>query len=268
MVDPRQGAPLGDWVTAQFAADGVVCVRGLLGPEWIEQLRAGVDEAVRHPGPNAKTREGSRYFVENGLWRREDGFRRLLFESPLAAAAAKVMGSRQARLYNDAMFVKGPGTQDPTPWHQDLPYFLADGPYSCSAWIGLDPADRDSGAMSYAVGSHRWGKVFSPIDFADAAQSLNGDDEFDGLPPDIDARPDLYEALCFDLEPGDVVFHHLLTLHKAGANNSRERSRRVYTVRFVGDRAVWKTRRFSTFEFEGDLRDGDPLEGQAFPVLA
>lgn len=268
MTRLREGGALGDWVTARFAEDGVVCIRGLLDPAWIDRLREEIDEAIRSPGPNAKTREGSRYIVENGLWQRSEGFRDILYQSPLAEAARMVMGSSHARLYNDAMFVKEPGTKDPTPWHQDLPYFLADGPHSCSAWVGLDRADRDSGAMSYAIGSHRWGKMFSPIDFAKSTEVLNEDDDFDGMPPDIDGNPTEYETVCFDLEPGDVVFHHLLTLHKAGANNRQDRSRRVYTVRFVGDDAVWKTRRFSTFEFGVNLNDGDPLEGAPFPVLA
>ncbi|MGZ3319307.1 MAG: hypothetical protein ACXU95_18715, partial [Isosphaeraceae bacterium] len=31
--------------------------------------------------------------------------------------------------------------------------------------------------------------------------------------------------------------------------------------------AVWKKRPFSSFEFNLALSDGDPLEGEAFPIL-
>ncbi|MEM7478182.1 MAG: phytanoyl-CoA dioxygenase family protein, partial [Planctomycetota bacterium] len=33
------------------------------------------------------------------------------------------MDSASARFYFDHLFVKQPGTDNPTPWHQDAPYW-------------------------------------------------------------------------------------------------------------------------------------------------
>ncbi len=166
------------------------------------------------------------------------------------------------------MFVKEPSSPEPTPWHQDLPYFPIDGRNVCSVWIALDPANEKSGAMSYALGSHRWGKMFQPVMFGPTtADQQMPEESFDGPPPDIEADPRRYPTVTFDLQPVDVVFHHLLTLHKAGPNGSTGARRRVHTIRFPGDGVTWLNRPFSINEFEGERQDGEPLQGADFPVL-
>ena len=258
---------LGPEVTEDFARNGVVCLRGLLDGEWIRLLRAAIDQALLAPGPGRKSTPGSRYIVENSLWRHNESFRRFALESPIGRAAAIVMGCREARLYNDTMFVKEPGATEPTPWHQDLPYFKLAGANNCSVWIGLDPVTQASGAMSFALGSHRWGKMFRPINFGKDAGQASSEDAFDGFAPDIDATPERYPTASFDLEPGDVTFHHLLTLHSATPNSTADLRRRAHTIRFAGDGATWIDRPYSTAEFDTDLKDGEPLDGPLFPVL-
>jgi len=51
--------------------------------------------------------------------------------------------------------------------------------------------------------------------------------------PDIEAKRD-DEILGWDLEPGDVVCFHMLTLH-AAAGVGEGRRRRVFSVRLLGD---------------------------------
>ena len=177
------------------------------------------------------------------------------------------MGSQQTRMFNDTMFVKEPASPEPTPWHHDQPYFKLGGRQNCSVWIPLDTVSPASGAMTFVRGSHRWGKMFQPISFGkDGGAQLTGE-RFDGDAPDVDADPDRYDTVSFDMEPGDVSFHHLLTLHKAGANTTRSTRRRVHTIRMAGDDATYLERPFATTEFQTTLRSGDKLEGPLFPVL-
>ena len=257
---------LGPAVTESFAEHGVACLRGLVDAAGVDRLRELVELAIRNPDPARNPKPGRTYIVETGLWKRFRGFRDFAFDSGIAEAAALVMGSREARMYNDTMFVKEPSAPEPTPWHQDLPYFRLDGPRNCSAWIALDPANAASGAMTYVPGSHRWGKLYQPTSFVTGENQSS--DGFDGTPPDVDADPDRYPTVGFEVEPGDVVFHHLLTLHKAGPNGSTGTRRRVHTIRFAGDGSTWLNRPFSTVEFETKLDDGAPLDGPDFPVLA
>lgn len=255
---------LGPAVTECFARDGAVCLRGLFDRKWVETLREAVEVVINNPGPGRKSKPGSSYIVENSLWRHHEVFNRFIQESPVAEAAATVMGSKEVRLYNDSLFVKEPGASELTPWHHDLPYFRINGEKTCSIWMGLDPVKVETGALRFVRGSHLWGKMFRPVSFTGLD---TGDDVFDGVVPDIDADPERYPTIGWDLEPGDVTFHHLLTLHSAKPNSSLVNRRRAHTVRFTGDGVTWINRPYSTAEFDVDLKDGDLLEGACLPKV-
>ncbi len=257
---------LNSGVTRSFAENGVVCLRGLIDAADIGLLREWMETAIKNRSSKYSAKPDATYIVDAHLWAKYEGFKRFAFDSNIAEAAGIVMGSQQVRMYNDAMFVKEPSAPEPTPWHQDLTYFRLNGPNNCSAWIPLDPANEASGAMSYVIGSHRWGKMFRPVNFAKPG-TFHSEAEFNGPPPDVDAEPDRYPTVTFDVRPGDVVFHHLLTLHKAGPNSSKGTRRRVHTIRFAGDNSTWTHRPFATVEFENEPEDGAPLEGAEFPIL-
>ena len=51
------------------------------------------------------------------------------------------MGSETARLFHDHLLVKEPRTAQPTPWHQDQPYYNVSGePPSCQGLKGVSIA--------------------------------------------------------------------------------------------------------------------------------
>jgi ectoine hydroxylase-related dioxygenase (phytanoyl-CoA dioxygenase family) len=86
--------------------------------------------------------------------------------------------------------------------------------------------------------------------------------------PDIEGHRDDYAILAWELEPGDAVFFHMLTLHAAGGATRR---RRAFSVRFLGDDARHAPREWKTSpEFPGlaeELPVGAPMEHPLFPVL-
>jgi ectoine hydroxylase-related dioxygenase (phytanoyl-CoA dioxygenase family) len=94
-----------------------------------------------------------------------EAYRRVIFDSALAAAAGALTGTRCIRLYHDHMLTKEPGTQAPTPWHQDQPYYNIDGDQTCSMWIAVDPVRRRS-TLEFLAGSHR-GPWLMPRTFKD-----------------------------------------------------------------------------------------------------
>jgi ectoine hydroxylase-related dioxygenase (phytanoyl-CoA dioxygenase family) len=251
-----------------FQRDGVVCVRGLISPDWIAVLREAVEEVMVDKGPDARdvAEPGKgRFFTDIYMHRRNEKFRQMIFESGVGRAAGSLLKSNSVRLYNDHLLVKEPGTDALTPWHQDLPYFRADGTKLASFWIGLDPVTKSTGAMSFVKGSHRWGKMFRPVSFTNGSQ-VSQADPFDGPPPNVDAEPSM-EQICYEMEPGDVTFHHVLTLHSAQGNASESLRRRALSLRLAGDDIVWLRRAFSPSGLESGLNDGDPLGGPMFPVL-
>jgi ectoine hydroxylase-related dioxygenase (phytanoyl-CoA dioxygenase family) len=254
---------------ALFERDGVICLRGLLSAEWIESLREAVTEVMATPTEYSRdlAREGGKtgsFFQEINVSRRSDPIAAFVRESPIAAAAAEVMGSRSIRFFSDQLLVKEPGTGAETPWHQDFPYFPCDGEQIGSLWLGLDPVSRENGAMSFVKGSHRAGKLYAPANFG--SSNAYEADPFDGPPPDVDADPDTYPTISYGMEPGDVTFHHARTLHGAKGNESTNVRRRGFTIRLAGDDIVWRNRRYMPRGFE-PLDDGAPLSGLRYPLL-
>ena len=175
------------------------------------------------------------------------------------------MGSRQVRLFHDHVLVKEPGTRQRTPWHQDQPYYNVGGLDNCSLWLPVDPVDRES-TVEFVAGSHR-GPWLMPRTFMDGQARWFPEGGLQEL-PDIEAERDAFEILAWELEPGDAVFFHMLTLHAAGGATRR---RRAFSVRFLGDDATHVPRQWPTSpEFPGladELPPDVPMNHPLFPVL-
>lgn len=254
-----------------FRRDGVVCLRNLIEPSWIEKLRDGVETAVQTRGPRSRdiAAEGGkagRFHNEDFLWRSYPVFEDFIRKSRISDAAAALTGSDAIRLYNDHLLVKEPSTDAPTPWHQDGTYFRVKGDQIVSVWLGLDPVRQATGAMSFVKGSHLWGKMFRPVAFASG--KTRESEQFDGPMPDISGEPERYETICYEMEPGDVTFHHALTIHGSLGNTSSTQRRRGYSVRMLGEDVRYAHRPQTSYVIGEGLRDGDPIAGHAdFPLL-
>jgi ectoine hydroxylase-related dioxygenase (phytanoyl-CoA dioxygenase family) len=254
-----------------FRRDGAVCVRQALSPDEVALLREGIDANLAAPSPRAKvaSRPGDPgLFIEDFCnWQDNPAYRRVVFESPLAALAGELTGSRTIRLYHDHMLTKEPGTRAPTPWHQDQPYYNVEGKLNCSMWIPVDPVRRHS-TLEFVAGSHR-GPWLMPRSFMDHQAKWFPEGSLAEL-PDIEGTRAQQPILGWALEPGDVVCFHMLALHAAGGVDG-DRRRRVFSVRFLGDDMRHAPRRWATSpDFPGlaeELPDGAPMDHALFPLL-
>jgi ectoine hydroxylase-related dioxygenase (phytanoyl-CoA dioxygenase family) len=250
--------------------DGVVALRGVFDVSWIELLRGGFEDAMASPGPFSKdyAPEGQgKFFTDHTMFQRLESFRRFIFDSPAAELAAQLMGSRKINLYDDHLLVKEPGTETPTYWHHDQPYFRIAGRDLTSLWIPLDPVTEATGAMRFAVGSHLWGKSYRPIRIG-AGDEIEAAGEMDGPVPDIDADPARYPTVSYDLDVGDCVAFHGMTLHAARGNPSLKTRRRALSLRLAGDDITWHKRAFSPQNWEPEgLVEGGPIDCDLFPRL-
>lgn len=249
--------------------DGAVCIRGLIGPEELDVLRAGISLNLRSLSPRAKVisaQDDPGWFVEDFCnWQSNSYYKRFIFDTTVGMIAGTLMKSRVTRLYHDHLLVKEPGTLQRTPWHQDQPYFNVEGRQNLSMWIPVDPVDRRC-TLEFIAGSHQ-GPWLMPRSFLDNQAKWFPEGSLDEL-PDIEAQRHQFPIVGWELNPGDVVCFHMLTLHAAGPNN---RLRRAFSIRFLGDDAAHAPRSWATSpEFPGleeELPPGASMEHHLFPIL-
>lgn len=255
-------------IEGDLRRDGAVCVRGAFDAEFVALAAEAIDANLADLSPRAKraSADDDGAFVEDFCsWQRIAPMERFIRESPAAAIAAELMAASTVRLYHDHVLVKEPGTRQPTPWHQDQPYYNVDGRQSASMWFPVDPVPLAS-TLRFVAGSHL-GPWYMPRSFLDGEAKWFADGELAELPA-VEAEPDRFRVLAWELEPGDAVFFHMLTLHSSGGSATR---RRVLSVRFLGDDIVHAPRPWTTSPpfpgLEDELPAGAPMDHPLFPVL-
>jgi ectoine hydroxylase-related dioxygenase (phytanoyl-CoA dioxygenase family) len=257
-------------IEGDFWRDGAVCVRGAFDADSIALAERAIEANLASLSSFAKRASDSDdgAFVEDFCnWQRIPEMETFIRTSGAAGIAAQLLGATTLRLYHDHVLVKEPGTRQRTPWHQDLPYYNVDGRQNISMWCPVDPVPRAS-TLEFVAGSHR-GQWFMPRSFLDGQAKWFPDGSLSEL-PDIDADPERFPVIGWELEPGDAVFFHMLTLH-AAAGVDGTRRRRVLSVRFLGDDMVHAPRPWVTSPpfpgLEDELPDGAALDHPLFPVL-
>ena len=122
-------------------------------------------------------------------------------------------------------------------------------------------------AVRFVKGSHRWGRFFFPRVFLDGADFNTGDAGLEPV-PDIDARPDEFDILAWNLQPGDVIAFDFRTLHGTTAGRLMGR-RRALSTRWLGDDVTycdWPGETSPPFSGIG-LASGERTREDWFPVM-
>ncbi|MES2634185.1 MAG: phytanoyl-CoA dioxygenase family protein [Pseudomonadota bacterium] len=262
---------LTDQHVTDFGRDGAVCIRQLLTPAEVELLEEGIEINLASPSPRAivasRPDDPGRFIEDFCNWQDIAPYKRFIRETPLAPVAQHLMQSKTVRFYHDHLLVKEPGTRQRTPWHQDQPYYNIDGHQNVSMWIPVDPVSR-SATLEFIAGSHK-GPWLMPRTFMDNQAKWFPEGSLADL-PDIEADRSAHRIVGWEIEPGDVVCFHMLTLHAAGGVEGSNR-RRVFSVRYLGDDIRHAPRRWKTSpEFPGlqeELAAGAVMEHALFPLL-
>ena len=254
----------------RFRRDGALVLRGVLSGEQVESLAAGVERNLAEPSELAirtESADGPGAFFEDFCnWQRIAEFERTIRSSALAPIAGALTTSTTVRLFHDHVLVKEPGTTAKTPWHQDQPYYCIDGMQNVSFWIPLDHVPLES-TLEFVAGSQAPGTWYMPRSFVEESPMVFEPGTLAEV-PDIEADRDRHEILGWELEPGDAVAFHMLTLHAAAGSRTR---RRAFSLRLIGDDIRFAPRPHRTSPpFPGldrELDAGAPLEHPLFPVL-
>ena len=117
-------------------------------------------------------------------------------------------------------FNKPPGTEHPTPPHQDNYYFKLKPPNLLTGWLAVDPIDEENGCLRYVPGSHQRG--LRPHALTEVLGFSQGITDY--------SAEDRSRETVIHLQPDDLVAHHGETIHRAEPNQSATRHRRAFAL--------------------------------------
>ncbi|MGE8679231.1 MAG: phytanoyl-CoA dioxygenase family protein [Achromobacter marplatensis] len=202
-------------VARQFVgADQVAALRALAERHLHEHVAPIEYEAdLRYPGaPESRAAEGG-LTVRRLLsaYARDPLFAQWATDPRIGQWLASYFGEPAvlSTVHHNCVMTKHPAYGSLTGWHQDIRYWSFSDTDLVSCWLALGPEKRENGGLSFIPGSHA--AAFTPDQFDD--KKFFRDD----APQNAEW---IAQAVCPELEAGDVVFFHCRTLHAAQGNRS------------------------------------------------
>jgi len=220
----------GEQIRDAFRRDGFVVVRSFLNPLEIERVRKRMDAYVRDivpfvPRAHAMFEDKSKPQTLKHLCdvsNHDPFFGRLMYSEAFVGLAELLLDS-PVRAGNLQWFNKPPRIGQPTPPHQDGYYWMLEPNEGCTMWLALDAADEANGCVRYVPGSHKL-----PVRPHSRTTTLGFSQ---GISDFGDA--DRAAEVVLTAQPGDLLIHHALTIHRADGNPSERHRRALGFVYFA-----------------------------------
>lgn len=220
---------------ADFNRDGYVHIDPLYGTEEVREIVENLDRFIRNKVPNIP--ESQVYYEDRHdanslkqiqkIFEYDEWFRDLMLTGPARRIAEDVLQDEVVPV-NMQYFNKPAGIGQPTPPHQDGVFFHLDPCEAVTGWLALEDVDYENGCIHYLRGSHKAG-------FRDHGQS--GVLGFSQGMRDFGTPEDEAATVSFPGQAGTFLMHHAKTVHWAGANTSKTRSRRALGFIYYAKRA-------------------------------
>ena len=213
-----------------YDRDGFVVVRGFLPPEELAELKQNLDRYIHDvvpklPDADAFYDDRSRPETLKQMQRMGcDPFFADYCCNPRWVNLAQALLGEPAACDQPEWFNKPPGTNHVTPPHQDNYYFCLAPPSVLTIWLALDSVDAENGCLRYVAGSHLRG--YRPHARSKVLGFSQGITDF--------SAEDFTRERAIFMQPGDVVVHNGMTIHRADANHSPTRNRRSFALVFKG----------------------------------
>ena len=214
----------------QFWQDGVVKIPQIITSEEAAGYRQATMRILEEMPVPKNGNYGRAFHQRVNVWREDEKMRKLTLHSNLTATATKIAGT-PLRLWHDHILAKMPGLPVPTAFHQDLVKWPYDRRITAlSAWIALQDTTVEMGCMSFLPKSHYL------LEVADIATS--DQEGWRREQPDIEWS----SRITIPLQAGDCTFHHGMTFHTAGPNQS-DQWRVAHVVIFIEAQATYNGQR-------------------------
>lgn len=209
-----------------FQRDGYVAVRPLLQPNEIAGLNAEIARFIRDVVPGMP--EERVYYEDKSdkntlkqlqkMFEYDAYFKDLMLNGPARRIAQTVLGEDVVPI-NMQYFNKPAGVGQATPPHQDGYYFHLTPCKAVTGWLALEEVDEENGCIHYVRGSHRLDRF--------REHGRTGVVGFSQGITDFGTEQDRIDTVSFPGDAGTFLMHDARTIHWAGANTSRTRSRKA-----------------------------------------
>jgi phytanoyl-CoA hydroxylase len=216
-----------DDLRRQFDRDGFVIVRQMLTPQELAELCGHLDWYTRQvvpglPDSDAFYLDRSRPETLKQMQHMvpHDAYFREYAQHPKWLGLGAALLGEPVESMGPEWFNKPPGTESPTPPHQDNYYFCLKPPQVLTIWLALDVVDDENGCLRYVAGSHRHG--IRPHARSHVLGFSQGITDY--------GPADRAGEVRVQLDPGDAVAHHGETIHRADPNRSTTRQRRAFAM--------------------------------------
>ena len=208
-----------------FQRDGFIHFPGFLNQVEVKMVRDRLSDFIRSQVPTLPTElvyyedksEPSSLKQIQRIFDFHPFFKRMMFEGRFEKLAGFLLNN-QVIPKNLQYFNKPPQMGKATPPHQDGYYFMLEPNEAVTMWLALEDVDEENGCVRYVKGSHQLGmRDHSQSAVIGFSQGIS----------DFGTKNDQANEVFFAAKAGDLLAHHALTIHRAGANQSASRSRQA-----------------------------------------
>ena len=218
-----------------FDEKGFTVLRQFFEPSEIVKLKSKINEYIEKIAPQLP--EDKVFYEDNknansikqlfDISDYDPFFQSVLNGSKVEEMAQILLGEKTSKGFVE-YFNKPAGVGKPTPPHQDGFYFKLSPPNALTFWIPLEDVDEENGCLRYVAGSHKRGmRPHGRTQTLGFSQGI----------VDYGTEEDLKNEIAIPAQASDVLVHHGMTIHRADANTSTSRSRKVLGLVYFGESA-------------------------------
>ena len=247
-----------------FRRDGYLVVPNLIPPADVAELRGHTEQLMRgelpeqqdaevndgttrhltRPPDHLSDAEKAQFFLRIHMLHRQLALHERTLLHPRLLDVLEALVGPDVLALQSMLFLKPPGKPGQG-WHQDSYYIPTHPDTLCGAWIAVDDADAENGAMWFAPGSGRE-PVYPPCPeagygFGDrligGIRHVTGVSDPDDEHNALSRVADEYEQVLVAVKAGDVVFFDGHVLHRSKANRTADRFRRAFVGHYCSARS-------------------------------
>ena len=228
----------------KFDLDGYIVIPGFVPSRELEEVQRELDRYIAERVPEIprsdvyyEDRSDPSTLKQMARIKQHDPYFASLIGRPKWSGLAKALLADDVVEFELEWFNKPPGSGKPTPPHQDGYYFMLEPNEALTMWLALDPVDKSNGCVRYIPGSHRKGlRPHGRSEMLGFSQAV----------ADYGLEDQEAEAAII-AQPGDLLVHHSLTIHRADGNPT-QRNRRSLGLIYHAARARHDHTRFAAYQ--------------------